>query len=155
MIRRGRIQAITWLIVLAPFFGWGGGTAALSVIFATMGHSHTMLLGEEHGEAHLILRHDGAHTHNLDAGAIGDPQLRVASAEHRESPDHEIHLSDYEHSLTIATNTSGNFHTVVPTAITSLPVGQVVERPLLGSVPWRPPDAHSHLRSLRAVVLLI
>jgi hypothetical protein len=119
-----------------------------------MGHSHTMLLGKEHGEAHLILRHAGAHTHTLDAGAIGDPQARVTSAGQHNYPDHEIHLSDYEHSLTIATNTPGNLHTVVPTAITSLPVGQI-ERPLLGSVPWRPPDAHSYLRSLRTVVLLI
>lgn len=154
MIRRRRIQAIAWLIVLAPFFGLGGGTAALSVIFATMDHSHTMLLDKEHGEAHLILRHDGAHTHTLDAGAIGDPQARVASAEQHNYPDHEIHLSDYEYSLTIATNTSGNPRTVVPTAITSLPVGQA-ERPFLRSVPWHPPDAHSRLRSLRAVVLLI
>jgi hypothetical protein len=154
MIRRRRIQAITWLFVLAPFFGWGGGASAFSSIFATMGHSHMMLLGHEHGEVHLIFRHTGAHTHTRDAGAMSDPQTRVTSIEQDEYPDHEIHLSDYERPLTLTTKTPGSFHTSVPMAITSLPVSQV-EQSSLGSVPWRPPGVNSHLRSLRAVVLLI
>jgi hypothetical protein len=78
----------------------------------------------------------------------------VTSTERDEHPDHEIHLSDYGHALTIAAKTPGNFHTLAPTAMASLPVGQV-EPPVPGCVPWRPPDASSHLRSLRAVVLLI
>lgn len=154
MMRRRSIQAITWFIVLAPFFGWGGGAPVLSVMSAIMGHSHMMFLGHEHGEAHLLLRHADPHTHSLDALASGDPDTHVTSTEQAEYFDHEIHLSDYDHPLTIATKTPGNLHTSVTTAITSLPVGQI-ERSLLGSVPWRPPGAHSHLRSLRAVVLLI
>jgi len=152
MIRRRRIQAITWLVVVAHLFGWGTGALALSVISATMADSHTISFAYEHGEVHLILRHSS--NHNGHGQAIDDLQAYVTPTGQEEHPDHEIHLSDYEHPLTTTPKTLGNSETFASTAMAPILADQVDE-PFLNCVPGRPLDVNPYLRSLRAVVLLI
>ncbi len=152
MIRRRSIQAIAWLFVFAHLFGSGKGALALSVISASMDDSHAISFAYEHGEVHLILRHAGGLT---GVGqAVENLQVRMPSTGHDQHADHEIHLSDFEHPLTTATKTPSNSETPASAAISMLPVDQV-EESFLSCAPDRPPDVNSHLRSLRAVVLLI
>jgi hypothetical protein len=152
MIRKRRIQTITWLLVWAHLFGWSSGALALSVVSAAMHDSHAMFLAYEHGEVHLILRHSGHH--NGDSRAIGDIQAYVIPTGKDQHPDHEIHLSDHEHPLTPATKTLGNLENLASTQIAWLSAEQV-QKLFPTRVPGHPPDADPHLQSLRTVVLLI
>lgn len=152
MIRRRRIQAITWLVVLAHLFGWGTGALALSVISATMADSHMMSFVYEHGEVHLLLRHSS--NHDGHGQAIDDLHAYVTPTGEDQHPDHEIHLSDYEHPLTTTPKTLGNSEAFASTSMAWFLVDQVDE-PFLSCVPGHPPDVNPHLRSLRAVILLI
>ncbi len=152
MIGTRRIQAITSLIVLAHLFGWGTGALALSVTSATMAGPHMMSFAYEHGELHLILHHSS--NHNGHGQAIDDLEAYVTPTGQDQHPDHEIHLSDYDHPLTTTTKTLGNSETFASTEIAWLLVDQV-EKTFLSCVPGHPPDAIPHLRSLRTVVLLI
>ena len=163
MIERYQTRTLlAWLLLLTFLLSCARGALGLPVLLLIMGNSHKVFLTHTHDEIHLVLQHPG----NPDEHdrAVGDHSghehhwldnvLALFTTEQDRHPDHEIHLSDYELEVTVATRTVEVSKTFLSLAISQVP--PVFAEPVsVALLPHPPPEANPTLICHSTTVLLI
>ena len=153
---------LAWLLLLTFLLSCARGALGLPVLLILMGDSHSALLMHTHGEIHLVLHHP--RDQDERNRAIGDrsrhenhPVDNVSAfftPEQDRHPGHEMHLSDYEQEVTVATRTIEVSKTFLLLAISQVP--PVFAEPVsVALLPYPPPEANPTLICHSTTVLLI